>query len=215
MGRVDGATLTPVAARLHRVRRSLRHVIAARRLSSLPDGSKLHLGCGRVHLDGWVNIDVDASVSPDIRLDLRSGLAARPRSLAFIFSEHLLEHLTLEDGLHLLRDCRDGLRSGGVMRVAMPDLESLVRAYLGSWRDQAWLRDPAYDFIDSAVQMLNHAFYGWGHRYLYDRAEVSRRLREAGFLDVEPRPWGESPYPELRGLETREESNLIVEAVKP
>lgn len=197
------------------IQHNFRRRVARRKLSGLPDGAKLHLGCGRNRFQGWMNIDIDRSVEPDLQLDLRWGLPVRAVSVRFIYNEHLLEHLSFEAGFALLRDCRAALRPGGVLRIAMPDLEALARAYLGDWRDQAWLRDPAYEWIDSAAAMLNHAFRGWGHQYLYDREEVCQRLKQAGFADVSDCDWGESRYPELRGLETREESNLIVEAVAP
>lgn len=184
-----------------------------RRLERLEQGAKLHLGCGEKHFAGWINVDVDRAVAPDLILDLRFGLPAPPGSVSFIYAEHVLEHLPFESGRILLRDCRTALERGGVLRIAMPDLEHLVRHYLAEWREQPWLSDPAYDWIDSPARMLNQAFYGWGHRYLYDRAELMLRLRKAGFHEISPRGWSESPFPELQGIETRDESLLIVEAV--
>lgn len=212
MGRTDLLLRTlGIARHLGSTGRFQRRALAKK----IPEGSRLHLGCGHNHLEGWVNIDIDRAVSPDIRLDLRTGLSVTPGTVALIYSEHVLEHLSFEDGILLLRECRIALRPGGILRTAMPDLKALVNRYLDGWRDQAWLQDPAYGYIDSAARMLNHAFYGWNHRYLYDADELRKRLQEAGFAHVEEQPWGRSRHPALRGLETRPDSKLILEAVAP
>ena len=198
------------------MRGSLGRKYSARKLArSISPGACLHLGCGPVHLAGWVNIDIDRSVGPDLRLDLRYGLPGPPRTATFIYSEHVLEHLSLDSGRRLLADCHRILAPGGVVRLAMPDLGDLVDHYRGHWRDQVWLSDPVYSHIDSPAYMLNYAMRAWGHQHVYDREELHLRLREAGFLAVEDRARGESPHPELQGLESREESILIVEATAP
>lgn len=180
----------------------------------LPERAKVHLGCGPVHLDGWVNVDINRAVKPDVRSDLRTGFPAPTSSVGFIFSEHVLEHLTLEDGCRLFADASRALTSSGVMRIAMPDLGYIVDRYLGDWRDQVWLQEPAYRMIDSPARMLNFALRSWEHLYVYDLAELTLRLNEAGFTTVQPQEPGQSSHPELRGLERRPDSLLIVEATK-
>lgn len=176
----------------------------------LKPGDKLHLGCGPNRFDGWVNVDMAGN--PDLRHDLRWGLPIRPGLVAFIYSEHVFEHLMLKDAVRLFVDCRKALRAGGVMRIAMPSLSHLVESYSGEWRQQAWLEDPEYSHIDTSAHMLNHAMRGWGHRYVYDAQDLTQRLENAGFIDVSTRDWGQSPHTELQGLETRPDSKLILEA---
>jgi len=180
--------------------------------ATVPEHAKVHLGCGPVHLDGWVNVDIDRGVKPDVRADLRTGFPAPPSSVAFMFSKHVLEHLTLEDGCRLFADSRHALMPGGVLRIAMPDLRYVVDRYLGNWRNHAWLQEPAYQTIDIPARMLNFALRSWEHLYVYDLAELTLRLNEAGFTAVEPQEPGQSLHPELRGLERRPDSLLIVEA---
>lgn len=202
------------AIAVDRGRRQLMRRVAAQRLEkALPHHAKVHLGCGPVHLDGWVNIDLARRVNPDVRVDLRGGLPAPDGSLAFVYSEHVFEHLSLPDGCRLFRDCRRALEPGGVLRVAMPDLRYIVDRYLGDWRDQEWLRDPHYqEVVDSPANMLNTALRTWGHEYVYDLPELTTRLKDAGFSVVESQEWGRSSHPELRGLERRPDSQLVVEA---
>lgn len=192
---------------------------ARRRLhAALKADAKVQLGCGDRHLEGWVNVDINRAVAPDVRLDLRAGLPAPAESLDYVFSEHVFEHLTLEVGRTVFADCHAALRPGGVLRIAMPDLRYIVERYLagrfeGEGGPEAQ-QDARYRAIDSPALLLNYALRSWGHLYLYDLEELSLRLRQAGFAAVERRTYGASPHPELVGLEQRAESRLIVEATK-
>jgi len=127
-----------------------------------------------------------------------------------------MEHITVGEAEVCLADWRRVLEPGGVLRIATPDLEYLVERYgSGRWREQEWLSLPEYRFIRTRAEMLNVAFRWWGHRYLYDAEELERRLRDAGFGTVRRCAYRESTVPELAGLETRPDSRLILEAVRP
>jgi predicted SAM-dependent methyltransferase len=173
---------------------------------------KLHLGCGTVLLNGWINIDLESAA--DLTLDLRKGLPFADGSARLVYHEHLMEHLTVDEGAQCLRDCFRVLAPGGVLRIATPDLEYIVERYQGSWRDQAWLGLPEYAFIQTRAEMMNVSFRWWGHQYLYDGEELERRMREAEFQTVRRCALRQSTVPELAGLETRDDSKLILEGVK-
>jgi predicted SAM-dependent methyltransferase len=174
---------------------------------------RLHLGCGTVRLPGWVNIDVDDG--PDLQLDLRFGLPFPDACVDLIHTEHMLEHMCLSDGKLLMAEAYRVLRPGGTMRVGVPDLQRIVQRYAApDWRDQAWIKDRNFDWIDTPVALINTSFRGWEHLYLYDETELRLRLWQAGFADVRRVASGESSHPDLKGLETRPETDLIVEVVK-
>jgi predicted SAM-dependent methyltransferase len=171
---------------------------------------RLCLGCGDAPIPGWTNIDLGGAA--DVRLDLTTRLPLPAGSVELVYSEHLIEHLTCEQGVALMRECRRVLAPNGVLRIATPDLEALVDAWRGDWRDQDWVRWPGHEWIDTPARMLNQAFHGWGHRHLYDERELVQRLRDAGFADVRRCAIGASEHGALAGLETRADSKLVVEA---
>jgi len=184
------------------------------RLRRLPrHGLKLHLGCGTVRLEGWVNVDIETSQA-DLTLDITRGLPLTAGSARLIYHEHVMEHITVDEGKACLADWHRLLEPGGVLRIATPDLAYVVERYGGDWRNQAWLKLPEYAFIQTRAEMLNTSMRWWGHQYLYDEEELGRRMREAGFAEVRRCRLGESTMPELARLETREDSQLILEGVK-
>lgn len=175
-------------------------------------GLRLHLGCGSVRLPGWCNVDIGWRTAADVHWNLRYGLPLPAGCATRIYSEHFFEHIPLASARRLLRDCRRVLQPDGVLRIAMPDLERVVHNYLNDWRDVEVLKDPAYRFIDSPAHYINFVFRAWGHRYLYDFADLERRLLDAGFSRVARCTHGSSGHHDLRDMERRAESLLIVEA---
>ncbi len=206
-------SVRPAFTRMHLAK--LRHA-AYRQLRAFPHPYKLHLGCGKVKLHGWVNVDVDRSLDTvDVVWDVTRGLPIEDSSCGLIYCEHFLEHLTAEEGVGFLRECHRVLASGGVVRVAMPSLDVLLeKSCRGDWREQDWLTWPEYRFVQTRAEMINIFFRWWGHQWIYDREELHRRLREAGFLYIHDLAWGQSSVPDLRNLETRADSLLICEARK-
>jgi predicted SAM-dependent methyltransferase len=188
-----------------------------RRLENLQGSGErplmVHLGCGTVALPGWVNIDVGRRSAADVHWDLRHGLPLADRSVGLYYSEHFFEHLTLAQGQRLFSDLARTLQSDGVVRIAMPDLSAVVRNYRdGTWRDVRALQDPVFASIDTPAHYINVTFREWGHLYLYDFDDLQQRLQQAGFARVERCERGRSSVAQLKDLETREESRLIVEA---
>jgi len=177
-----------------------------------PKRDKLHVGCGAHRLPGWINADVHPRV--DLIIFLEKRLPFRENSLRFIYTEHVLEHVTYKTGVSFLREAYRVLQPGGVIRIAMPDLDDLIDGYQKDWRRFDWVNWPAHRFIKTRAEMINIAFRWWGHQHLYNREELERALREAGFKDYRFQQPGESDFPDLCGLETRPESILIVDAVK-
>ena len=188
--------------------------------------ARLHLGCGTVILPGWINIDAQAHPGVDRVLDVRQGLLFE--DVESVFSEHFLEHLDLDDGLALLRECRRVLREDGVLRLTTPNLDWVwATSYATRWTAETptratidatqWPHD-ASAAVDCVA--LNRAFRAWGHRFLYNRAMLEEALRRSGFGQVEWCAYGESSHEALRNLERHERSPdtpalphlLIVEA---
>lgn len=90
----------------------------------------LNIGCGSIFHSEWTNVDLVSS-SPIVEAcDLRKRLPYSNSYFSVCYSSHLLEHLTQDEAKQLLGECFRVLRSGGIIRVVVPDLEAIARIYL-------------------------------------------------------------------------------------
>lgn len=194
------------------------------------DGSKrLHLGSGGHRLDGWLNSDILDLKAGMIFLDVRDRFPVGDNTFHVLYSEHLVEHLSYEDGVHYFMEAFRVLKPGGTCRTSTPDLSFLInlmqedseenRAYT-SWAFRTyWPRKKP-----SRALAVNHYFRSWGHQCLYDYPLLKETYEAVGFREVRRVSVGESQIPELRGIEkhgdvigerwNRKES-LVVEGTKP
>ena len=105
--------------------------------------NKYNLGCGTLiykdflNIGYWNNLEInglykDLNGTTDtymLNMDLRNGIPAGDGSLDLIYHAHMLEHLTYQDGIKFIQDCFRTLKSGGNMRMIVPDLEIWVNGY--------------------------------------------------------------------------------------
>lgn len=173
----------------------------------------LNVGCGRVKLPGFVNVDLIPEA--DLRLDVRQGLPFADDSVHGIYSEHFIEHLGQAEAVGFLRECRRVLVPGGVLRVATPDLDRVVEEYVsGEWR-QPWMDKYGYAWIRTRAEALNVQMREWGHKWLFNEEELRRLGEFAGLERATRHALNASQDAMLAGRETRAESSLILEFVKP
>jgi predicted SAM-dependent methyltransferase len=146
---------------------------------------------------------------------MRNPLPFADGSVDFIFNEHFIEHLTVEESRPVIMDMMRVLKPGGVMRIAMPDLEGIVHSYLNVPLDKdPVIRDFKIDFVKTRAEWMNMSFRWWDHKWLYDWEELVRRLNDVGFTNVKREKLRKSTHPELRNLEIRDGSLLIAEVTK-
>ena len=90
----------------------------------------LNVGCGLRFHPEWTNIDA-ASISSYVQVhDCRAGIPFPDHSFDVVFHSHVLEHFSKTEALRFVEECFRVLKPGGIIRVAVPDLESLARLYL-------------------------------------------------------------------------------------
>lgn len=90
----------------------------------------LNLGCGsRYHTD-WTNIDFFSRNSDVIEHNLLTGIPFPDNHFDVVYHSHVLEHFSRKDGHAFLQECYRVLKPGGIIRIAVPDLEGIAREYL-------------------------------------------------------------------------------------
>lgn len=96
----------------------------------------INLGCGGRVFPHWLNVDFPDNKSAGVfRIDLLKKWPFKKNHLRAVYSCHFLEHLSRLDALKVLLDSFLSLRSKGIFRVCVPDLEYNAGLYLKNLRE--------------------------------------------------------------------------------
>lgn len=169
---------------------------------------KLHIGAGDDALSGWLNTDIDPGTDDVYFLDATQPFPFDDDTFDYVYSEHMIEHISRRDASFMLGECRRVLKSGGTIRIATPDLQVLAGLYAGNgdpdkhhyikWVTDRFAKNTS-DYQPGFV--INQAFYNWGHQFLYDGELLAKALRDAGFTEMRRCAMGFSEDEHLRGIE--------------
>lgn len=191
---------------------------------------KVQFGCGLSAPKSWRNFDV----SPTLRLqrlpvlgrlfartisprfppnvevgDIIAGLPISDRSCDAIYCSHVLEHLSLADFRQALSNSFRYLKTDGVFRLVVPDLEILARRYIDSSSATA-----AHDFLEetrlgvphrprSTAERLRQALGNSHHLWMWDYRALALELQINGFRDVRRAIYGDSSSSFFHDIEDR------------
>jgi predicted SAM-dependent methyltransferase len=112
------------------------------------------------------------------RWDIRKPLPFETGHVDVCYASHVLEHLSRPNARNLLRECYRVLRSGGVARLAVPDLENIALAYAKSVRDvdvgAGPIENHEWMIVELIDQMVRREGGGEMRRALVE-ADVKRR----------------------------------------
>ncbi|GAA4687098.1 class I SAM-dependent methyltransferase [Phytohabitans rumicis] len=157
-----------------------------------------------------------------VALDICRPLPFADGSVDWVYAEHLIEHVTLDDGITWLTEVRRILAPGGLLRLTTPDLATYVDSYTtGSaffdrHRKRLHAAGLGPPMPARRAFMFNQIFYLYGHRWLYDLDELRYALGEAGFDPdtVRRASFRKGARPDVADLDRilRKEESMYIEA---
>jgi predicted SAM-dependent methyltransferase len=169
---------------------------------------RLNIGAGYYHLPGWLNTDCVPTSRECIFLDATKPFPLSNGAFAYIFCEHMIEHIPYRAGCDMLRECFRVLKDWGRIRIATPDLAVLLGLFTTprtafQERYIQYIQDTFLPSIKvyNPIFVINNAFRNWGHQFLYNEETLRAALQEAGFADIVRWAPGESGDAVLRDLE--------------
>jgi len=104
----------------------------SRRPLAPPPRPLVNLGCGQRRHPDWTNCDLVPAGPDVVPCDLRRPLPFASASCTAVYAAHVLEHLVPAEARRLVAEIHRVLAPGGVVRLVVPDLEGIARAYLAS-----------------------------------------------------------------------------------
>jgi SAM-dependent methyltransferase len=138
--------------------------------------------------------------------DVRRGIPFPDSSFDVVYHSHLLEHIDRHAAPAFLRECVRVLKTDGILRVVVPDLELLSRRYLERLEryphsalaseveeaaraifDQMIIRTPEARMQQKPIVRVLESLLvgdtgrnGAAHRWMYDRVSLEWLVRDAG-----------------------------------
>jgi len=94
----------------------------------------LNLGYNKPQNQDWKVFDILAGGKPRFLEVLNRGIPAEDDDFNVIYQSHLIEHFPRHKAGFLISECYRILRTGGVMRMVVPDLERIAEEYLTNLR---------------------------------------------------------------------------------
>ncbi len=148
------------------------------------DKVKLHLGCGTKKIEGFINIDIRECVNPDLLDDVGQLNNVKDGSVDLIYVCHVLEHFGRYEYMKVLQRWYDTLKEGGVLRISVPDFNSVVEHY-NKYKDVTKLIGLLYG---GQTYKENYHYYVW------DFESISNDLKSIGFSTVKRYNWIETEH---------------------
>lgn len=145
---------------------------------------RLHLGCGEIHFDEYINIDfppanhtVQEKVAADMFADLRE-LTFPTESVDQVRSHHVFEHFDRQTALAFLCKWNQWLKVGGHLIIETPDFQASMEMLLS----------PEYTYLQKQG-ILRHVFgsheASWAiHCDGWYKDKFDHVLRALGFDDI-------------------------------
>ena len=140
---------------------------------------KLHLGCGKRYISGYVHIDAIEYPHIDHVTTIDHLPFIPDNSVDVIYTCHVLEHFKRREVDRVLREWGRTLKPGGVLRISVPDFSKLCEVYQRYGK----------------LELVIGALFGRGdflyniHYNVFDLAVLSETLQRCGFVNVRRYDW--------------------------
>lgn len=137
--------------------------------------TKLHLGCGTKHIDGYINIDIRYLPGVDEVNNVKFLRNYKSNTVDEIYASHVLEHFTRWEYKNVLKTWYNILKPGGVLRLAVPDFQAICEHYIEN-KNLSILIGMMYGGQDYDENF---------HHIIFDFDSLSSDLFEVGFIKTE------------------------------
>jgi len=140
--------------------------------------------------------------------DLRWGIPFRKGTVDIIFASHFIEHLPKNAADKFLKNCYEILKTGGILRLVIPDIDILVKTYL---------KQVSENPIAASEELNARFFEGSQHKWMYNLQSLKEILKNVGFKNIKKFDYRKSKIKDIHKLETPElkyYTSLYLEAEK-
>ena len=148
---------------------------------------KLHIGCGKRFIPGFVHIDQVAFPHVDHVQDIRRLSNFLNNSASLIYACQVIEYFDREEVVGVLADWRRVLAPGGVLRLSVPNFAAICKLY----RSGVLLEK----FLGTLYGRIPDGGGGFVyHRTTYDEPSLRQLLGKLGFNEIILWDWRQTEH---------------------
>lgn len=140
---------------------------------------KLHLGCGKKFIPGFIHIDALEYPHIDHVQDIADLSNFMDKSVDLIYACHVLEHFKRNDTQKILKEWARVLKINGTIRISVPDFESICEVYQ-NYKDISLIEGP---IVGGQTNKFNF------HYAVFDYNKIKSFLNDAGFSNIRRYDW--------------------------
>lgn len=141
---------------------------------------KLHLGCWKRIIPGFINVDQYKAPHVHYNRDIRDLSIFEDESIELIYASHVLEYFDREEVKDVLKEWKRVLCKGGILRLAVPNFRTLVQVAMLEGVDK--ILGPLYGRME-----INGSYIY--HKTVYDFFSLKTELEMAGFGNIRKYDW--------------------------
>lgn len=176
---------------------------------------KMQIGCGPNFFEGWLNTDIDSN-DRIAYLNAGASFPIESDSFDFVYSEHLFEHLKVEQQLNMLSESYRILKKGGILRIATPNIDFLFSVFAKPTISENidyvdWaikniphlkgVKNTVIDKDQHYIYVINNFFKAWGHQVIHNVESLSKLAMQCHFSQVRECAVGESEVSIFKNIE--------------
>lgn len=143
---------------------------------------KLHIGCGKRFIPGFVHIDQVAFPHIDHVQDIRRLPVFSDNSASLIYACQVIEYFDREEVTGVLADWQRVLAPGGILRLSVPNFAVLSKLYQAGFKLDLML-GTLYGRIPDGKNGFSY------HRTTYDERSLREVLGKLGFGEIRLWDW--------------------------
>jgi predicted SAM-dependent methyltransferase len=156
----------------------------------MADLLKLHIGCGKRFIPGFIHIDQVAFPHVDHVQDIRSLANFGDNSASLIYACQVIEYFDREEVVGVLADWQRVLAPGGILRLSVPNFAMICKLY------QSGI--PLDKFLGTLYGRIPDGKNGFVyHRTTYDERSLDELLGKLGFQEIGLWDWRQTEHADV------------------
>ena len=148
----------------------------------------LNLGCWHREIPGWIHVDLCDMPHIDFKTNINDLSMFEDNSVDLIYSSHSFEYFDVKEAPDVLKEWFRVLKPGGVLRLAVPDFDSLINLYTLTG-DINKILGPLFGRMEIETKSSKTMLF---HKTTYTLKSLKELLESNGFVNIHRYDWKET-----------------------